>query len=65
MTTLYLDLGLGYTLQFENFHLFEPLKGMNMSFNSNLIMIMGAPDETGDTSNMVNFGMSLGYPFFF
>lgn len=66
MTTLYLDLGLGYTLQFEKFSFIpEPLKGMNMSFNSNLIMIMGAPDETGDTSNMVNLGMSLGYPFFF
>ncbi len=66
MTTLYLDFGLGYSLQFEKFSFIpEQFQGMNMSFNSNLVMIMGSPDDTGDTSNIINLGMSLGYPFLF
>ncbi len=66
MTTLYLDLGFGYSLQFERFSFIpEQFQGMNMSFNSNLVMIMGAPDDTGDTSNLINLGISLGYPFLF
>ena len=66
MTTLYMNLGLGYTLEFENFSFMpESLKGMNATLGGDLIMIMGAPDETGDTSNIINLGLSLGYPVFF
>ena len=66
MTTLFIDLGIGYSLQLGNFSFIpENLKSMNMFLGTNMVMIMGAPDESGDTSNFMNFGMSLGYPLFF
>ncbi len=66
MTTLYLNVGLGYSLSFEKLSFIpEQFKGMNLSIGGDMVMIMGAPDETGDTSNLINLGMSLGYPIFF
>ncbi len=66
MTTLFMSLGLGYTFPFEKFDFVpEQFKGMSLSVGSNLVMIMGAPDDTGDSSNLINLGMSLGYPIFF
>ena len=66
MTTLYLNVGLGYSLLFEKLSFMpESLKGMSLLVGGDMIMIMGAPDETGDTSNLINLGMSLGYPVLF
>ena len=66
MTTLYAGAGLGYSLSFESLSFMpEPLKGMNMKLGADLRMIFGSPDDSGDTSNLVNVGMSLGYPIFF
>ena len=66
MTSFYASVGLGYTLLFENLSFIpDQFKGMNLTFGGDMVMIMSAPDETGDTSNLINFGMSLGYPLFF
>tara|TARA_B100000941_G_scaffold285507_1_gene257645 strand:- start:2157 stop:2984 length:828 start_codon:yes stop_codon:yes gene_type:complete len=66
MTSFYASVGLGYTLLFENLSFIpDPFKGMNLTLGGDMVMIMSAPDETGDTSNFINFGMSLGYPIFF
>ena len=66
MTTLYLAVGIKYMYDFENLSFMpDQFKSMSMSLGSNLLMIMGAPDDSGDTSNMVNLSMGLTYPFFF
>ena len=66
MTTLYISTGINYQLPAEKFlSKIEALKSIKMSVGADLIMIMGGPDETGDSCNMINLGMKLGYPFYF
>ena len=66
LTSIYAGAGIGYSLSFESLTFIpEPLKGMSMKLGADLRMIFGSPDDKGDTSNLVNLGMSLGYPIFF
>ena len=66
MTSLYTSFGLSYTLPLES--LLEnagALSNLQISLGGGYTMIMGAPDESGDTSDLINVGMSLGYPVLF
>ena len=66
MTSLYAGAGLGYSLSFKSLSFMpEPMKGMSLRLGADLRMIFGSPDDTGDSSNLINIGMSLGYPLFF
>ena len=67
MTTLYVSAGVSYDLplsiltsKLNN----ESLNNLKMSINLGGIEIFGAPADEG-TSDIIDFGLSIGYPFFF
>ena len=67
MTTLYMSGGLSYTLPLSG--LLEKvadgkMKNLQLALNGGGMIIFGGPDPNG-TSDMLNFGLAVKYPFLF
>ena len=66
MTSLYTSFGLSYTLPLESLLANAgALSDLQMSLGGGYTMIFGSPDDKGETSDLINVGMNLGYPILF
>ena len=65
MTSLFVSGGLSYNLPLQS--LLEdagPLSNLNLSLGAEFIEVFNSPQENG-TTDVMNFGLSVGYPILF